>query len=775
MKKSRFWFYCLLSSLLLILADYTFAQQQIGKISTVGNTTINSSQILTRVRSRVGDVFDPKVADEDAKRIAELPGIQYSYYNAEKVQDETHLTFVVVEKNLVRSIIIFGNRKYKSKKLKEKLSIKVGDYFDEMLAESSRKALLEFYRGKGYASSQIALDITKLPRGQLVYTVGEGPRTKIKSVNFSGNKAIESEQLKKIIKVKKRKLFFLRNYYVEEKLAGEVARLQDAYYEQGFMDVSIKRKTEFSDDKKRVNIVYDIKEGTPYTVGNINITGAEYFGEPNLLTGFKLENEQIFNQRTYNSDVDWLLKRYRESGFVDAKLDKKVTFVPKNKVNVEFDISAGQRFRIGKIDITGNDQTQDKVVRRVLDEFDFKPGQWYNAHIVHGDGTGELEKDVRYMVMSESVAITPGQESPGQKDARVNIVEGQTGSVMLGAGVASDSGVIGQLVFDQRNFDINNKPESFIDFITGRAFKGAGQHLRIALEPGTELSQYSVSFTEPYFKNKPISLDVLGSSWQRIRESHDEERLKGYVGFERRLKNKWRRSIGLRVESVELTDLDIDVPKEIIDDKGSDSLVGVKLGVSRIMTDDRYNPTKGYTFRANYEQVGGDNMFGILSGTYRKYRTIYEDLAERKTVLATKLHAATAVGDAPVYEKFYAGGSHSIRGFDYRGVSPRGLPTLNGVPVPGSEKKDPIGSDWLFLANAEIIMPLVSDNLAMLFFVDSGAVDTGNYRASIGTGIQILIPQWFGPVPMRFEIAAPFLKDGEDETQIFSFSVGRLF
>ena len=91
------------------------------------------------------------------------------------------------------------------------------------------------------------------------------------------------------------------------------------------------------------------------------------------------------------------------------------------------------------------------------------------------------------------------------------------------------------------------------------------------------------------------------------------------------------------------------------------------------------------------------------------------------------------------------------------------------------ERKDQIGSDWIFIASAEVTIPLVSENFAALFFIDSGAVDSGNYRAAIGVGIQIMLPQWFGPVPMRFELAAPFMKDSEDDTQTFSFSVGRLF
>jgi outer membrane protein assembly factor BamA len=244
---------------------------------------------------------------------------------------------------------------------------------------------------------------------------------------------------------------------------------------------------------------------------------------------------------------------------------------------------------------------------------------------------------------------------------------------MLGAGIASDSGVIGQLVFEQKNFDISDKPESLKEFIAGKAFQGAGQHFKIALQPGTEVSEYSVSFTEPYLAGKPISLDVIGSSYERGRESYDEQRAKGYVGFEKRYQSQWRRSVGFRLENVDVDSLDSDAPKEVTDDKGSNMLAGIRIGLGKNNTDDKFEPSRGYSFDAGYEQVGGDHTFGILSGTHRWYKTLHEDIAERKTILATKLYAGTIIGDAPVFEKFYAGGQGSIRGFDYRGVSTRGL------------------------------------------------------------------------------------------------------
>jgi len=286
---------------------------------------------------------------------------------------------------------------------------------------------------------------------------------------------------------------------------------------------------------------------------------------------------------------------------------------------------------------------------------------------------------------------------------------------------------------------------------------------------------FSISFTEPYLFDRPVSLDVVASSFERYRDAYDEERLKGYFGFEKRYKDKWRRGISFRVETVDVTNLDYDAPSQIRDVKGGNDLFGARLYVRKDTTDSRFTPSTGYHFNAGYEQVAGDHTFGILSGTQRWYKTLYQDLAYRKTILEVKLHGATVAGDAPPFEKFYAGGTGSLRGFDYRGVSTRGLQYNPTTPIINPERKDPIGSDWIVIGNAEVAVPLTEEVISLLFFVDAGTIDSGGVRASIGTGLQILIPQWFGPVPMRFELAAPFMKDDEDETRAFSFSVGALF
>ena len=687
------------------------------------------------------------------------------------------------DRSIIKSIDFVNNRAFKDKTLEKKVDFEVGDYLDPILAEAYRRTIAEYYRKKGFAFVEITLDSEKLEQGQVVYSINEGPRVRIASINFSGNDSIKTSSLKSAIKTNKRKWLFWPAYFVEEVPVEDEARLQNIYYERGFLDYNITAKKEFTDDRKKVHITYEIDEGPTYTVGEISIIGNKNFDAQKLLEGLQLERGQIYHKRRADSHVKEILKLYHESGFVDAVVEQGLVLVQDvNVVNVNFNVSEGRQFRIGRVDITGNEQTQDKVIRRVLDEYGFVPGQLYNADLAPRQGDGKLEEYVQRMTLAEEIIIrpvTPEDGADNRKDIKVDIKEGQTGSLMFAGGVSSDSDVIGQVLWEQRNFDITDWPDSFGEFITGRAFKGAGQTLKIALEPGTQVSQYSVSFTEPYFQDKPLALNVKGSSWEREIERrgghrlYDEGRTKGYIGFEKRYEDHWRRSLGFRAENVNVDSVYLHAPKEIQDVEGYTFLTGVRFGIGRDLRDDRFNPSSGHIFDVGYEQVVGDEAFGILEGSCVGYRTLYEDLVDRKTVLAMKLLAATTLSYAPPFEKFHGGGTgtYSIRGFDYRGVSTRGLQTNMASP----ERKDPIGSDWIFLANAEVTVPLISDNLSGLFFVDSGAIDTGRYRAAVGTGVQILIPYMLGPMPMRFEFATPFMKDDEDETRVFSFSVGGLY
>ncbi|MBW8015919.1 MAG: BamA/TamA family outer membrane protein [Planctomycetes bacterium] len=774
--------------LLFVFAGFCLAEgtedvpaegKKITSIETAGNVSIFRAKILAQVRARAGEKFNKASAEEDAERIGKLDGVKYAYYNTVVTGDAVKLTYIVIEKNLIRLLNFNGNTAFKDAKLRKKTGLKKGDYLDLFIVRDSVKSLLDYYHKKGFAKVKIELAEDQLDKGEVVYNISEGNRIKIQKITFTGNETLSGKELAKAIDTKKRKYIFWRGYFNSEVIEEDIAKLEEVYQKRGFLNVAVFAKVELTEDGKGALVTFTIDEGGIFYISEISITGNEFFDTSVLTETLRLKTGGIYSKEYGDFDAGKILTRYLEAGFVDATVEHRRLFSGTDKsLSVVFDIFEGERFRIGKISITGNDEVHGNVIRRVLEEEDFVPGRWYNADMARGNGTGELERFVQRKVMAESVVIRmePNDRTPGKRDAQVNISESQTGSIMLGVGVASNSGLIGQVVYDQRNFDIFDVPESFSEFITGRAFKGAGQRLRISLSPGTRRSAFSVSFTEPYLYDKPVQLDMIASSYERRQISHkkkifDEKRLKGHIGLEKRYQNDWRRGFSFRAENVNIHDLAPDVPVEIKKVKGGTSLYGLRLYIRRDTTDSRFLPSEGYNFTAGYEQVGGDFTFGVINATQRWYKTLYEDLGGRKTVLETKIQSGTIVGEAPMFEKFYAGGTGSIRGFDYRGVSTRGLSTGPGTP----EYRDPIGSDWILTGNAEIAVPITTEVLSWLFFVDAGAIDSGRVRSSVGTGIQILLPQWFGPVPMRFELAAPITKEDVDETKVFSFTIGALF
>jgi outer membrane protein insertion porin family len=745
----------------------------ITSIETAGNVSIFRAKILSQARARVGEKYNVVSVDEDIVRIAELDGVKFAYYNTVVNGDSVKLTYVVIEKNLIRSLNFNGNEAIKDKRLRKETGLKKGDYLDLFIVRNSVKTLIEYYHKKGFANVKVELAEDQLDKGIVTYNITEGSRVKIKKITFTGNDDISSKALAKAIDSRKRKYIFWSGLYKEEALSDDVVKLEKVYQERGFLNVKVSAKVEIAEDGKSASLAFTIDEGGIYFINEITIEGNEAFNDSLLSENLRLRTGGIYSKEYGDFDAGKIQTRYLEAGFVDAIVQHRRLFSKSDKLlSVVFNVTEGERFRIGRISITGNEEVHSKVVRRVLEWENFIPGQWYNADLARGDGSGELEKYVRRKVMAESatIRIQPSDGTPGKRDVQIHISEAMTGSIMLGAGVASNSGLIGQLVYDQRNFDIFDTPDSWSEFLSGQSFKGAGQRLRASFNPGTRQSSFSISFTEPYLYDKPVSLDTVASSFERMQESYDEKRVKGYFGLEKRYQDDWRRGASFRAENVDVDDIDFDAPTEVKQVQGGNSMYGARLYVRRDTTDSRFLPTRGYNFTAGYEQVGGDYTFGVLNATQRWYKTLYEDLAGRRTVLETKIQGGTIFGDAPVFEKYYAGGTGSIRGFDYRGVTTRGLSTA-GTPV----LKDPIGSDWLITANAEVAVPITTEVLSWLFFVDAGAIDTGRMRSSVGTGIQILLPQWFGPVPMRFELATPITKEELDDTRVFSFTVGALF
>jgi len=379
-------------------------------------------------------------------------------------------------------------------------------------------------------------------------------------------------------------------------------------------------------------------------------------------------------------------------------------------------------------------------------------------------------KELRFF---DEVNISPvATDQKDVKDILVEIKEARTAEFLIGVGVSSNSGLLGTVSFTQRNFDFLSWPKSFKQFIKAETFKGAGQTFNISAEPGSEMMRFSVGWFTPYIFDLPYSLGVKGYLFDRDYDNgYDETRLGVLNTFGHTFKNRWYGELGLRFESIDITSSS-DSAVEIREDDGTHTLVGFRGSLIRDRTDSRWRPSTGDRFNFSYEQVVGTDTFGKFNAQYKIYRTMYTDALDRKHILAGRASYGQIVGTAPVFEKFYGGGIGSVRGFEYRGISPRGHAPGGGI------SKDPIGGDMMFFAGAEYSYPILADQLRGVFFVDSGTVEEQfeltTYRISVGFGFRWVIP-FFGDVPMAFDFGFPIVKDEEDRTQVFSFSLGWTF
>jgi outer membrane protein insertion porin family len=162
--------------------------------------------------------------------------------------------------------------------------------------------------------------------------------------------------------------------------------------------------------------------------------------------------------------------------------------------------------------------------------------------------------------------------------------------------------------------------------------------------------------------------------------------------------------------------------------------------------------------------LGGDFEFDKLSASFNYYTTVYEDLLDRKTVLSFRGDLGYILDDgAPFFEKFYGGGIGHVRGFRYRGISPR-----SGID------EDPVGGDFSVNGTVELNYPIAADVLRGVLFTDIGTVDDdfslGDMRASVGFGFRLILP-FFGQVPIALDFGFPVVKDDQDDTRLFSFSI----
>jgi outer membrane protein assembly complex protein YaeT len=738
----------------------------VAEVQTRNNKSTPTNKILSEIRTRAGQPYNQATITADEARLmgTRLFARVTPYYQI-TADNKVIVVFDVQEfPNVIQEIRYEGAKHLGTDEEIDKLTgLRRGVPLNPIANKLAQQAILRKLQDEGRLWSSVELVEGDKPGDtRVVFRITEGHVVKVTGVSFVGNTFVSGERLRTQITTA-RSVFGISGDYNPAQTEFDREKLEDYYRTFGYQDVQVVPDRSFPDDRSVV-IVFHISEGVRYRVSKVNVAGATGFSQERVQSAIKLKAGDNYDKNVTQADMKNIKNLYGYDGHMVSPKEEVYQTGP-GEVAVQYTVQERPQWRVNQVIVAGNDTTKMNVILRqvplypgqVLTVPDLQAAEANLARLNIFEANGET--GVRPTV----TVIDPDSDNP-YKDVLVQVQEAPTGSLLLGVGVNSDAGLSGSIVLNERNFDITRVPLSLDELLSGRAFRGAGQEFRLEAVPGTQFQRYTASFREPYLFDTQYSLGDSLYYYTRGYTEYDEQRLGGRVVVGRKLNQYWSANLAFRAEDVEIYNVPFYFPPDITKYVGSHSLFGVRGSVTRDTRDSYLRPTEGSQIEMGYEQCFGSYTFPLFSVEASKYFTTYQRPdGSGRHVLAFRSQAMFAGSDTPIYERFYAGGFRSMRGFEFRGVGP----FVDGLNV---------GGDFAWLNSAEYQIPiLASDKLFAVGFVDSGTVERSveirDYRVTAGFGLRIQVPM-FGPVPIALDFGFPIVKGPQDKTQVFSFWLG---
>ena len=355
----------------------------------------------------------------------------------------------------------------------------------------------------------------------------------------------------------------------------------------------------------------------------------------------------------------------------------------------------------------------------------------------------------------------------GVLDLDVTVPRAPTQRLSVGATYGSDNSLVGQLIFDEKDFDITAWPRRVNQAQNRRAWSGAGQQFRVEAVPGTELERYLVSWTNPYFRNSNYSLSLSGYLFNRDYFDYDERRLGGRVGFGRELNDYLSINYGLRMETVKIDNLRVNTSPQLNAAEGNSDLFLASVGLVYDTRVFPYLTGVGSYLGLKFTQAFGDYSYSRGEIDFRNYRTIYQRPdGSGRHILEFRTKLGFSGDSTPIFENYIAGGISSLRGFKFRGVS----------PIEGGVR---VGGAFQWLNSLQYSFPLTQGDMVHgVTFVDFGTVEesvelhSDSFRVAPGFGLRVQVPYAGLGAPLAFDFAFPVASATGDEEQTFSFLIG---
>jgi outer membrane protein assembly complex protein YaeT len=765
----------------------------VADVKADGNSTTPAERILHTVKTKPGSEVNQAVLDEDVRLLMNTGFFARAWVRqVPRPNDpsQVEITFVVAERvSRVKEIVYNGGAHLKIDELNGITGLHKGDpmvpYRNQ---EACRQIVQELYKqGRPFATCELA-EGGSPGDSRVVFNITEGAKVKVKDIDFDitpKDSFVSPAVLRTHVK-SSREFFGLfggtLNLFMVE---YDVEELEKYYKSFGYHDVHVSRELRWEPDGRHVVLVFHVLEGPRYRLAarpQVDGAGHEMPREvvqaiPHAAPG------EFYDEAKVQTDIRAITDYYGMTGR-DVRVRPEI-FHPLETpgvCQVHYQIVERPPAKVGLIYVVGNDVTKQNVILRQLPD-GLSPGQTLSYPDLRVAERNLARLNIFEMNAETgarpSVEVLNREGDEEYKDLLVRVQETKTGSLLFGVGVNSDAGLSGSIVLNERNFDITRFPTSFDDFMAGRAFRGAGQELRLEAVPGTVTQRYSATWREPFLFDSQYSLTV-GAYYRTFHyDEYDESRLGSRITLGRKLNQYWSVNAGIRVEDVGVHNVPFYDPPDYQNQEGDNFLVALRAGLTRDTRDSYLRPTEGSLLDLSFEEVGG--RYGTVSGPtvstnkhwqsypsvnvdYNKYWTLYQRAdGSGRHVLAYHGQMAWSGPDAPVFERYFEGGFRSMRGFQFRGISP----LVNDIRV---------GGDFMMLNSLEYQIPVkANDHLYFVAFVDSGTVEPSmeirDYRVSAGFGVRFVVPM-LGPVPIALDFGFPIVKGPGDKEQVFSFWLG---
>ena len=696
----------------------------IKSLRVEGSQRIEPETVLSYIKLRVGQPYTAETLDQALKDLAASD--LFADYSISGVATGD-IVLRVRENPIINRVIIEGNKRLKEDKIKKEIKLAPRQIFTRSAVRADVGRIVELYRRQGRFAATVDPKMVSLDQNRvdIVFEVNEGPKSKVQQINILGNHVFTDDKLREQMATKQSRWFRVlssNTSYDQDRLAYDQQKLRQFYLTEGYADFRVTSAVaELTPDKSNFIITYVVEEGPRYKFGDITVdSDIRDFDNTKLAASLEPKKGDWYNAKLVEDTVDKLSQTAGLFGYaftdVNPEFDRNKEALT---MGINFHIAQAQRTYVERINITGNTQTQDKVVRR---EIRLAEGDAFNTFQVKR--SQDRINSLGYFQDKFEIKNTPGS-APDRVVLDANVEEKSTGELQLSAGYSSLEQFIIQANITQRNF------------------RGKGQELRLGVNYSYYSKSVELGFTEPYLFDKNIAVggDLFRRDYNAFSFTGDTKQTtysQVSTGFQIRagipLTEFWalQARYGLSYDQVGLDATYFNADGSCNNLVAGDYLcqalgnritssVGYTIAYDSLNS--RLRPTKGsrFSFSQDFAGLGGDVRYIKTRAEGAKYWGLFGNsgfvlsaVAEAGYIKGLEGSKPAGVDGVRITDRFYLG-EPQFRGFDIRGVGPRVTRTPyttdangNQVLLTGKDNiiDDALGGDAYYLGRIELELPL---------------------------------------------------------------------